>query len=64
MYMPWGGDQYGAPDYEKYKAEKFEKTKQKILQQLKGIGDTSLNKEDQHKLVEQIKIIVASYIHY
>lgn len=60
MIIPWGDDKYVAPDYKKYKAEKFEKTKQKILMILKGIDQTSLKENDKKKLIDDIKAIVAN----
>lgn len=59
--MPWGGDEYKAPDYKKYKAEKFEKNKQKVLMLLRGIGETSLKGDDKKKLLDEIKKLVANF---
>ena len=61
MFIPWGGDEYKAPDYKKYKAEKFEKNKQKVLMILKGIDQTSLKGDDKKKLIAEIKALVANF---
>lgn len=61
MMIPWGGDEQKAPSYRKYKAEKFEKNKQKILMLLSGIEQTSLKADDKKKLIAEIKAIVANY---
>lgn len=50
-----------APDYKKYKAEKYEKTKQKVRMLLRGIDDTSLKDKDKAQLLKQIKVIVADF---
>jgi hypothetical protein len=49
------------PDYKKYKAEKFEKNKQKVLMLLKGINQTSLKEPDKVKLIAEIKKIVVEF---
>lgn len=47
--------------YKTYKAEKFEKTKNKIRALLSGIRDTSLKHEDKTKLIAEVKKIVADF---
>lgn len=59
--MDYFGPQYKAPDYKKYKAEKFEKNKQKVLMLLNGIKQTSLKEHDKEKLISEIKKIVNNY---
>jgi hypothetical protein len=59
--MPWGGDEYKAPNYKKYKAEKFEKNKQKVLMILNGIDQTSLKSDDKKKLIAEIKALVLNF---
>ena len=61
MIMPWGGDEYKAPNYKKYKAEKFEKNKQKVLMILNGIDQTSLKSDDKKKLIAEIKALVLNF---
>jgi hypothetical protein len=48
-------------DYKKYRAEKFEKTKQKINMILRGINSLSLKSEDKAKLIAEVKKIVADF---
>ena len=61
MLMSCGGDEYQAPDYKKYKAEKFEKNKQKVRLILIGIDQTSLKADDKKKLIAEIKSLVANF---
>jgi len=61
MMMPFTGDEYKAPSYKKYKSDKFEKNKQKVLMILSGIKQTSLKDADKKQLIEQIKKLVANY---
>ncbi len=61
MMIPWSGVECKAPNYKKYKSEKFEKNKQKVLMILKGINQTSLNEADKNKLIAEIKSLVANF---
>lgn len=47
--------------YKSYKSEKFNKTKNRISQLLKGIDDLSLKKDDKDKLILEIKKIVNDF---
>jgi hypothetical protein len=61
MTIPCHYERNNPPSYKEYKAEKFEKTKTKVEQILKGIDQLSLKEEDKKKLIKQIKILVENF---
>jgi len=61
MHAAYLEPEYKLPDYKRYKAEKFEKNKQKVRLILSGIKDTSLKDADKKLLINEIKDIVANF---
>ena len=55
------GEEGPRQSYSSYKAEKFNKTKEKVRMIMSGISSLSLKQEDKTKLIEEIKIIVNNH---
>lgn len=49
------------PSYKSYRAEKFNKTKEKVRLILSGIDQLSLREDDKKILIKEIKLLVANY---
>lgn len=61
MHEAWNSKRDYVQEYKSYKAEKFEKTKQRVLNILNGVDQLSLKPADKKKLIEEIKKIVANF---
>lgn len=49
------------PAYEPYRKQKFEKSKNKIINVLRGVDSLSLKGGDKKKLINEIKKILANF---
>lgn len=61
MMIPWGTETKNIQSYKQFKANKFEKDRQKITHLFSDIKYTSLNENDQKLLIQELKKIANKF---